>query len=678
MKIFILDSTSKLLSASITPGLGSVDFITVWADNNGNTFTEGSTDGQLTSTSEVTIIPAPSSGVRRVVKSINLFNRGTETQTIAINFVNGASSRIANKVTLVANQSWSLEDPPLTTAVSTSGVGSAYKNFIINGNFKISQRTKPETPAVYTASSNFKATQGAYTHDRWFALSSLSDTSTAIFPASMRSIGLDVAQGTSGESIGGSTVSDTSCILRGIGMPVRKFGIAQVIDSSPSLRMAGQQVTLSFKAKASTTSGTKFPSIRGSILTTAAGFTRTFVSAWNTYLSDPTLNGITNAGVVGTTAVANFTGSSPIGTALTTSWQTFTVNATIASGNTNNRIAVMIWVENDGSQILTSTDEVYIQDVQLEIGATATSFEAISTADNLTRCQEYGYGVYGVVGGQTSYGSGVWQLSALGTGQSFLGVIDLPVRMRVTPSVSFSTNVTPVITGVLSALIAATTTTTVTLADASTFPNTAVSSTNYFLQIPASATTNEFVRVTAKSSGSNALTITRGQAGTTATSVAPAGSIITGVSLLGTAIGNTNPLTTLSPLSTVLLPSPSSPFFQLVQIGAEIFAYNAVANATTLTGVTRAQAGSVAAVQAANTLIRPISYFESYFNLSGKYGEANPIYLSGIGGFGASQTQVRVTLPRRIPTVVPPAFVGANTLIDGGSGLSYVFVDAEI
>jgi len=674
-KIFILDSTSKSMTASTVLGSSTIDFVTTWADTTSTTFAEGSQDGQITSDTAVTIVASPASNIKRVVKSISFFNRGTDTQTIYLNFVNSSNVRRVAQITLAASQSWSLDDMVSGAAVTTVTPAASYKNFLINGNFEISQRTKPGTAATYTAATDFKSTQGAYTHDRWFVLSSLSNGSTTTFPSSLRSIGLNVAQGTSGESIQGSSVSKTSCILRGIGMPVGKFGIAQIIDTTPSGRLAGQQVTLSFRAKASSTSGTKFPTIRGAILTTTSSFTRTFVSAWNSYLTDPTLNGISSTGAVGTSAVATFTGSSPTGTALSTSWQTYTVNATIASGNTA-RIAAFIWVETDETATLTSTDEVYIQDVQLEIGSTATSFENISTANNLARCQEYTYATYGIAGRQTSYGSGVWQLTGAGNAQSFVGVVNLPVRMRTTPSVSFSTNVQPVLTDVWTGGGASTT---ITVASSTIFPDTSVSSTNYFLQFPNSATTFEIIKVTAKSSGSKTLTVTRGQASTTTTSV-PVGTIISGVTLLNTSIASSGAVSTITTQSTVLLPTPAESSVQYVLIGGEIFSYATKANSTQVTSAVRAQLGTTAAAASTNAIIQPIVPFENYFNLLATYGDANPIYFSGISGSGASQTQVNVTLPRRISGRT--GFFGSNTLIDGGFGnglgLSYIVVNAEI
>lgn len=678
-KIFILDSTSKSMTASTVLGSSTIDFVTTWADSTSTTFAEGSQDGQITSDTAVTIVASPASSTKRVVKSINFFNRGTDTQTINLNFVNSSNVRRVAQITLAASQSWSLDDMVSGAAVTTVTPAASYKNFLINGNFEISQRTKPGTAATYTAATDFKSTQGAYTHDRWFVLSSLSDGSTTTFPASLRSIGLDVAQGTSGESIQGSTVSKTSCILRGIGMPVSKFGIAQIIDTTPSGRLGGQQVTLSFRAKASSTSGTKFPTIRGAILTTTSSFTRTFVSAWNSYLTDPTLNGISSTGAVGTSAVATFTGSSPTGTALSTSWQTYTVNATIASGNTA-RIAAFIWVETDGTTTLTSTDEVYIQDVQLEIGSTATSFENISTANNLARCQEYTYATYGIAGRQTSYGSGVWQLTGTGNAQSFVGVVNLPVKMRATPSVSFSTNVQSVVTDVLTTTIAATSTTSLTVASATIFPDTSVSSTNYFLRFPTSLTAFETVKVTAKSSGSKTLTVTRGQAGSTATASVPVGTIISGVTLLNTAIASSGAVSTITTQSTVLLPTPAESSVQYILIGGEIFSYATKANSTQVTLTVRSVLGTTAAAASTNAIIQPIVPFENHFNLLATYGDANPIYFSGISGSGASQTQVNVTLPRRLQGKT--GFFGSNTLIDGGFGnglgLSYIVVNAEI
>lgn len=102
MKTLVLDSTSKTIKVVMSGAAATTnpDFVTTWAENNGTIFTEGSTDGALTGTTPVTVVAAPASGVRRVIKEITIYNRDTAAVTITINLDNGGTLRQLTKVTL--------------------------------------------------------------------------------------------------------------------------------------------------------------------------------------------------------------------------------------------------------------------------------------------------------------------------------------------------------------------------------------------------------------------------------------------------------------------------------------------------------------------------------------------------------------------------------------------------
>ena len=90
MKTIILDATTKSLEARLSsaPATTNPDFLTSWADNNGTTFTEGSSDGALNNSTAVTIAAAPASSTRRIIKAVTIQNRDTAPVTVIRNWSN--------------------------------------------------------------------------------------------------------------------------------------------------------------------------------------------------------------------------------------------------------------------------------------------------------------------------------------------------------------------------------------------------------------------------------------------------------------------------------------------------------------------------------------------------------------------------------------------------------------
>lgn len=100
-------------------------FTAAWADDTGSAFTEGSTDGALNSTTPVTLVAAPASSTRRVVKSITITNIDTAPVTITVSYNNNSTLRTVAKVTLAVNDTWTL-DATFDSAGNTkfAGVGA--------------------------------------------------------------------------------------------------------------------------------------------------------------------------------------------------------------------------------------------------------------------------------------------------------------------------------------------------------------------------------------------------------------------------------------------------------------------------------------------------------------------------------------------------------------------------
>jgi hypothetical protein len=236
-----------------------------------------------------------------------------------------------------------------------------FKNRIINGGMDIAQRG---TSFTSTGSAN---NDDAYVLDRFYILSDGNDaidvTQTTTVPTGAKySIGLDVETAN------------------------KKFGIAQIIENANCFDAIGGNVTLSFQAKVSST--TKLDNVKCAIVAwsgTADTVTSDIISAWGAEGTNPTL-------------IANATyENSPANLNVTTSFATYSVTANVDTASTSN-IIVFIWSDVTDT---TAGDFLYITNVQLEKGSTATSFDYRPYGTELALCQRYyesgscdsGYGV---------------------------------------------------------------------------------------------------------------------------------------------------------------------------------------------------------------------------------------------------------------------------------------------
>jgi hypothetical protein len=225
----------------------------------------------------------------------------------------------------------------------------AMKNRIINGGMDIAQRGNTFTS---TSSANNDDT---YVLDRFYILSDGNDaidvTQTTTVPTGAKySIGLDV-----------ETIN-------------KKFGIAQIIENANCFDVIGGDVTVSFQAKVSST--TKLDNIKCAIVAwsgTADTVTSDIISAWEAEGTNPTL--IANATYENTPANLN----------VTTSFATYSVTATVDTASTSNLI-LFIWSDVTDT---TLGDFLYITNVQLEKGSTATPFERRLYNQELANCQRY-------------------------------------------------------------------------------------------------------------------------------------------------------------------------------------------------------------------------------------------------------------------------------------------------
>ena len=262
------------------------------------------------------------------------------------------STPAAGKVALYAKADgllYSKDDAGVETQVSggASGVGG---NLLTNPNFNIWQRGTTFTAATLPANSDDN-----YLADQWILLSDGND----IVDVSRQSI---------------SPPEGSRYFLQSdVQTANKKFGFLQLLRAGNSIPLQGKSVSLSIRAKSTAAA---IRNIRAAIISwdgTADTVTSDVVSAW----------GAEGANI---TPVANWTlENTPANLALTTSWQTFTIeNVALDTAGIKN-IGVFIWVDDADAAV---NDILDIGWVKLEIGAAATDFIPPDTKVDESACQK--------------------------------------------------------------------------------------------------------------------------------------------------------------------------------------------------------------------------------------------------------------------------------------------------
>ena len=228
------------------------------------------------------------------------------------------------------------------------------KNYLINGDFAVSQRL---SGAVATSATTPANNDDTYIHDRWLLLSDGND---------IADVGRSVANRTDMRYIGYNAVETAD----------KKFGFAQIIEAQDAAQLVGGSavVTLSFIAAVSNT--TRLDDIRAGIVSwsgTGDSVTSDLVSNWNGADANPTL-------------ASNWTfENTPANLSVGGSFAKYSVTATIDTSSTTN-VAAFIWsnsVDNDVDDIW------YLGGCQLELGSYPTPFITESFDITLAKCQRY-------------------------------------------------------------------------------------------------------------------------------------------------------------------------------------------------------------------------------------------------------------------------------------------------
>lgn len=107
--LLLLDATTKSIEAVSSSGPTDIVFVAAYADSTSSAFTEGSSDGAV-STTDTTIVAAPSTSTRRVIKSINFYNTAASSRTVTLKYNNNGTKRTVAVFTLTAGENWSTDD----------------------------------------------------------------------------------------------------------------------------------------------------------------------------------------------------------------------------------------------------------------------------------------------------------------------------------------------------------------------------------------------------------------------------------------------------------------------------------------------------------------------------------------------------------------------------------------
>ena len=274
----------------------------------------------------------------------------------------------------------------ITTATHFAPSAQPYgtRNYVINGDMRIVQRGTSTT------------TINQYIIDRWRNYGGPSDatwsqqTDATAYPRSRHALRQQRTSGTS---------------------QTNNTGIGQGIETKNSYALAGQTVTLTFKAKC----GANFSSASNILVSRINGGEGT----------DENPFGMTNTN-----------GDSQNNT-LTTSVQTFTHTWTIPSDKT--QVTVMFDYNPVGTA--GANDWFEVAEVQLEIGSVATPFEYLSFGEQLALCQRYftksyDYGTYYTDTDSGDTYSGALIQRSIGSTSANILFGEYPVPMRAAPTVT--------------------------------------------------------------------------------------------------------------------------------------------------------------------------------------------------------------------------------------------------
>ena len=154
MGILVLDATTKSIVVVMSGAAATTnpDFTAAWADDTGSAFTEGASDGALNGTSSVTLVAAPASSTRRVIKNITIENKDTAAVTLTISYNNNSTLRVIAKVTLNVGDTWTTDGTFDTNGSFKQTLGSINLSSGVTGTLPVANGGTGVTTSTGTGS----------------------------------------------------------------------------------------------------------------------------------------------------------------------------------------------------------------------------------------------------------------------------------------------------------------------------------------------------------------------------------------------------------------------------------------------------------------------------------------------------------------------------------------------
>lgn len=305
-------------------------------------------------------------------------------------------------VTLTHNHNvgLTLNSKDLSGVASVNSTSTGTRNYILNSSFDVAQRGQTINATTPISGAN---NSESYCLDQWIIVSDGNDI-------------IDVAQSTTAPT--GSTHS----IQLSIETANKKAGVLQWLEASQCQNLIGKTVTLSFQAKSSDAAVDDFRAVVLSWDGTADAPDKTIISSFGSEGSNPTYN--TNVTAENTSANLN----------LSTSFQKFSITCDIDTSGAKN---VGVYIFSNTTTGLSTGENIFISQVQLEVGSTATEYVHEDYSTTFLKCARYFRGWLEDTSGNTSNEGPIANGHNM-TGSGARINFNNPVPLRVTPTIDQS------------------------------------------------------------------------------------------------------------------------------------------------------------------------------------------------------------------------------------------------
>lgn len=230
--LLALDATTKSIVAfGGNANATNISFVAVYADSSGTAFTEGVSDGILQGSTYVTLVTAPAAGVRRIIKSITLYNNHSAGIGVAIELDNNGTKRKIAQLLLGSQQTWSSDDLGSAGTFklvndSTPIEGGTSGNVLYNNNGLVSEIARTGTSTLVSSVSPTITTPTIITPS---VQDSIASTSSSFNLINTTATTINFAGAAQTLNIGGAASSTTS-LSAGSGSVVNLGGGANAAE----------------------------------------------------------------------------------------------------------------------------------------------------------------------------------------------------------------------------------------------------------------------------------------------------------------------------------------------------------------------------------------------------------------------------------------------------------------